>query len=697
MSKIIFNYNNIDIEILSEQHETISSLIQKFCTKSQVEKKNLTFICNGNALKEDLTVDDIPERNGIKSKILVESIEEEKQNENCLEKSDIIICPECKEVCLLSIKDYKVNLYECKNGHKSEGIFLSKFKDTQNIDISKISCGLCKKTKNNISGNQLYKCIECKINLCPICNSGHNQSHNKIRYEEKYYKCEKDGRLYNVYCKDCKKNLCSNCESDHLNHNLVTFGRLKKNKFVFLQQNEILKNSINQFKNTINGIKEKLDRVADNLEIYLDINNTLLKAFNRNNDNNNAEELISINDMNSDAIISDINKIINESNVKNQMNRIGEMYQKMEENVPNNQEIMNINLNQNNNVESINKINNEVNQTQNMNNNINIILEQPNNVNSNNNNIINTSTNNNNINTITNNTNNMNNININNNNNINTNTINSCQTPIGDNNNRNNNYYDNSLCNNMLNNEYNNLIIEEFTPLISDDLDIKLLIEEYQDNSQYLPSVKKIVENYKSIRRIRLYGNCFYLGFIYRLFEHICLKQDNVLYEKMLKKLDEGKEVAKRNESQKDMIQEIYNTFYGEFCSCYNSLSNRGISSREYIDKLFDKSNKEKCNYFIFFIRFIIAEYLRMNSNLYQFFFNEDYNNWIRREVESLDREVDEIQILACANFFDVGVKIERLEKDKVVMMKYPEDKNEGEIFINFMFMPGHYDLLYPN
>ena len=50
---------------------------------------------------------------------------------------------------------------------------------------------------------------------------------------------------------------------------------------------------------------------------------------------------------------------------------------------------------------------------------------------------------------------------------------------------------------------------------------------------------------------------------------------------------------------------------------------------------------------------------------------------------------------MACVNFFDLGVKIEYLNKDKNELMKFPEDKDEKDIFINFLFTPGHYDLLY--
>ena len=239
--------------------------------------------------------------------------------------------------------------------------------------------------------------------------------------------------------------------------------------------------------------------------------------------------------------------------------------------------------------------------------------------------------------------------------------------------------------------------IDKNTPLISENLNITQLIDEYKNNTQYLISVQSIADKYHSMRKIKRDGNCFYRGFIYRIFEHISIRHDNVLYEKMSKKIDEAKELAKKNLLASNFIDELYNVFIGEFCSCYNSLTNLNISSRDYLDKLFTNENKEKCNYLILFIRYSIAEYLRENKLLYEPYIEGDYDYWLVNEVEPIDKEAEQFEIMACVNFFEFGVIIERLNKTKNEHMKFPEDKDEKDIFIKFLFSPGHYDLLYDN
>ena len=296
-----------------------------------------------------------------------------------------------------------------------------------------------------------------------------------------------------------------------------------------------------------------------------------------------------------------------------------------------------------------------------------------------------------------NNTNNTINENININNRENTNNINQNQiSTTSDGNNNNYQTSDLEYINNILNMEMYNQIrqeIDEKTPLISESMDSLTLISDYQNNLDYLNSIQIIANKYQSIRKIRRDGNCFYRGFIYRIFEYICLHQDNTLYKKFLKKVDEAKDMAKKNNKLLTILIESYNLFYGEFCSCYNSLSNLNMSCRDYLDKLFQ--NNEKCNYLILFIRYCIAEYIRENRILYESSIEEDLDCWVEREVEPIDKEAAQVQIIACVNLFDISVKIEYLNKEKNLVMKFPESAEDKDIFITFLFTPGHYDLLY--
>ena len=98
---------------------------------------------------------------------------------------------------------------------------------------------------------------------------------------------------------------------------------------------------------------------------------------------------------------------------------------------------------------------------------------------------------------------------------------------------------DNIIKNYELSIEYENSLRQEIelsTPLISEELPISILLDDYKSNNEYSTSIKQITDKYKYIRKVRRDGNCFYRSFIYRIFEYICIKNNKNLYEKKKKK-----------------------------------------------------------------------------------------------------------------------------------------------------------------
>ena len=108
----------------------------------------------------------------------------------------------------MKIKDYKIELYDCKNNHKIDNILLEEYENTQKIDISKIKCNICKDNKSESYNNIFYICNSCKINICPLCKSKHDKNHNIINYDQKEYICEIHNENYVKYCDTCKNNIC---------------------------------------------------------------------------------------------------------------------------------------------------------------------------------------------------------------------------------------------------------------------------------------------------------------------------------------------------------------------------------------------------------------------------------------------------------------------------------------------------------
>ena len=198
MLKAIFIYQGSNIEIQCNEDEKMKNIINKLSNKIQNNINNIYLIYNGNIINEELTIKEIINEEDKKRdiiNILISENEDENdniKNEDMNEIKEIkeIICPECKENILIKIEDYKFNLYNCKNGHKYNNILIKELEQYEKLDISKIICNICNiNNKGNTYNNEIYKCITCNNNICPLCKTKHDKDHIIINYDNKNNIC----------------------------------------------------------------------------------------------------------------------------------------------------------------------------------------------------------------------------------------------------------------------------------------------------------------------------------------------------------------------------------------------------------------------------------------------------------------------------------------------------------------------------
>ena len=217
MSTVRFNFNNNMTPIQCNSNSKIEEIIKKFLGKVGLSKSDVVFLCEGSYISEaneKLTFEEMAKQKNQLNILVTEINSEDKEQLKDIRKSTEIICPTCSEITRINIKDYKISLFECKNGHKLEDILLKEFENTQNIDLAKIICEDCKQyNKSKTHENKFFKCMNCKKNICPLCKSTHNKEHKILNYEDINYKCDLHFENYNSYCEDCKKNICLLCST----------------------------------------------------------------------------------------------------------------------------------------------------------------------------------------------------------------------------------------------------------------------------------------------------------------------------------------------------------------------------------------------------------------------------------------------------------------------------------------------------
>ena len=324
-----FIYQGNPVILKCDLKEKMKDILNKFVLQVEItDKKSVIFLCLGNLVNEELTLRELLGKTMAdfkKIQIFVYSGEPD-----VIIKSKNIICPECKEDIRLKINDYKVYLYDCKNGHEINDILLHEFSDTQNINLSKIICNNCKRAdKGSTYDYEFYYCISCKYYLCPLCNKSHDKNHKIISDKQKNSFCNEHNDSFIKYCQDCKENLCFLCSEKHKNHKIELYEDIIPDINMINNEMNNLDKAINSFEDNINQIIDKFKLVINNLKIYYQIYKDLVDNFDSNAINKRKYEIYqNINEIKNN-IINEIDIINEDRNSKRQIEKIMEIHDMM--------------------------------------------------------------------------------------------------------------------------------------------------------------------------------------------------------------------------------------------------------------------------------------------------------------------------------------------------------------------------------
>ena len=352
--KIEFTLNGVKTNIECKPDEKMKDIFKTFKLKVNAQDKILIFLYNGIYIQneEEKSVYEISNKEDKKKSemnILVNEVKDQPipQLQDCIIKSNHIICPECKEDTKFTIEGYVINLSGCKNNHDIDNIFLDKFNSTQNINLSEIICQDCGKyNKGNVENNEFFKCNNCEKNLCPTCSTKHDKNHKIINYDDKNYICEQHNEVFSAYCKKCQENICTKCKKsigkkcnqthDENNKNIINYDKLTKLTSRDETICDILKQleeANNKLKSIIDNIVQKLNKVKENFDIYYNINKNIFNNFNKNKKIVNYYILNNVNQIkNIEQIIKDINDITNSNNIYDKFKSLINIYNLMTSN-----------------------------------------------------------------------------------------------------------------------------------------------------------------------------------------------------------------------------------------------------------------------------------------------------------------------------------------------------------------------------
>ena len=332
LAMVIFLLNGMQTRIQCLINEKMRDIINRFNTKLKINMNNAQYLYGGNQVNLELTFYQQASNIDKQRKemiILVYINESIISNNQSTIKSKEIICPKCKENCLIRFYNYQIHLYNCKNGHNINNISFKDFNNSQNINENEIKCNKCNNTKYKSYNKQFYICLNCNINLCPLCNQKHDKTHEIIDYNNINYICSYHKDFYVSYCYDCKINLCMKCETKHNNnHNIINYKDILPDEDEIKKDLKKFKDKIDKLKETIKELINWLNNIYDNFQKLYKISYDIV--YNYNLRQRNYEILENVNSVKDLINAKDIDDII-DKNIPyiNKFKKFSDIYDKM--------------------------------------------------------------------------------------------------------------------------------------------------------------------------------------------------------------------------------------------------------------------------------------------------------------------------------------------------------------------------------
>ena len=327
-------YEGYQANIPFYENATIKEIFNKFLAKINKQTNQIYFLYNGKIINGSEIINDVmnkDDRERKKLSIIIKDILEKE-----LIKHSNALC-QCGSPCFLEFDNYKISL-RCQKGHFTNNILIREYKELQEIETSKIVCEICHmKNKSNVKNGEFYKCVKCRLNICPSCKEDHlrnsSRRHRKaiFGYDEHIFRCPYHLKEFNSYCPNCKKDLCLKCRKNHrckrCNEVAIKYDTIFEKKENLEEQKNRLDKLINLFREQINEIIKYLNEVADYLKNYIDINAELLNIY--NSPKLNYQMVQNIESINFEKAINDLTKINEEENLVNKFSHIMNIHHEM--------------------------------------------------------------------------------------------------------------------------------------------------------------------------------------------------------------------------------------------------------------------------------------------------------------------------------------------------------------------------------
>lgn len=235
--------------------------------------------------------------------------------------------------------------------------------------------------------------------------------------------------------------------------------------------------------------------------------------------------------------------------------------------------------------------------------------------------------------------------------------------------------------------------IAEEQPLVAPSaVPLGVLDADYAGNARFLAKLEGAKAKYGMLRRVRGDGNCFYRAYLFGCLEWYA-------------RAEEGAERAAFRAAVEGSMRPLLDAGQSEFVlepfweTIMDEIKHIDEQERRPTgDELAARfAQREVSDYAVAYARLVVGGHMLRNEALFEAFLggSQTVRQFVAAEVEPMGKDADQVQCVAMANEFGVGVRVEYMDQSEGPINHH--DMPDGAApRVTLLYRPGHYDVLYP-
>jgi len=221
------------------------------------------------------------------------------------------------------------------------------------------------------------------------------------------------------------------------------------------------------------------------------------------------------------------------------------------------------------------------------------------------------------------------------------------------------------------------------------------------DNDVVLGKIEQIKASHRAMRPVKGDGNCFYRAYMFAIFESVLLHPSAQLEAKTLIDKLRGFYDQMISPSGLGYQAEAIELFFDDAIKPLTSISEGKDLGEQGMPTLLSAfCDYAISNAIVVFARLICSCYLQQQEEMFAPFLAADgltVKDFATREVEPLDKEVEQIQMMALCQALDVPLRIAYLDRSLGALNFHDllDAHPKASTALRMLYRPGHYDLIY--